>query len=499
MFKEISDPIHGLVRLGRVESQLLATRAMQRLHGVHQLGLAYMVFPGAKYTRHSHSVGAFHNASQLLKAVARNTKPDVIAKRVPEKHLGICSIIALLHDVGHYPFSHATEHVIKDHFQSLKNSQSLLVQRNGADDVAGIVSKEPLFVDHEKMGAHIINHDPDIARVLKDNGYDPEEVATCFLGDNPEFNLLGVVSSDLDCDRLDYLRRTAHSSGAPYGSVDINFLIEQAALDNDGNFCFRDKAARAADHLLVSRFYDYMQVPFNKTAVAIEWSLLECLKQAFSRNLIDPSVTAMKAMVASGDWYSFDDQHVMAIFREMRKGASQGSTLQDHLIAIQQREPAKLIASWDTLRFRRDRSIFTEPDISDDQKFTYSAHKTLRSALDVKVSHISQALGIDPQRLYVWDATVKFMKDGQDLAAVGPADPAYYAGGVHILDHVSGLGRRLGMRQDMLMGTLKHKYMSGLRLYYLPRAAERKNYEELRDRICALLVDDLPLSTWAAA
>ena len=121
MFKEISDPVHGLVRLGRVESQLLATRAMQRLHGVHQLGLAYMVFPGAKYTRHAHSVGAFHNASQLLKALDRNTRPDVWAKRVPEQHKVICSIIALLHDVGHYPFSHATEHVIKDHFQSLRN------------------------------------------------------------------------------------------------------------------------------------------------------------------------------------------------------------------------------------------------------------------------------------------------------------------------------------------------------------------------------------------
>jgi uncharacterized protein len=466
-YKSISDPIYGLISLDPLASDLLSTRAMQRLHNVHQLGLAYMVFPSAKYTRHAHSIGAYRNAVKIIEAIQKNSHEKKI---ISEEYIKICKIIALMHDVGHYPFSHATEHAIQDYCD-----KNLIQPENEFVSCGDIENTKYSCMNHEKMGEYIISHDKEVSSVIRRHGLDPEKVSSCFAGNDPEFKLLGIVSSDLDCDRLDYLRRTSHASGAPYGSVDIDFLIENATMDEEGNFCFKDKAARAADHLLVSRFYDYMQVPFNKTAIAIEWSLLECLKEALKQGEINATSSSMEKLVNSGDWLSFDDQYVMSIFRNILKNSIHDNVLIDHFKAIQQRRPAKLIASWNQLRYRRDISIDEIPKIDDDPGNTYRANYEIKKRLDHLIEIVASECGIDSRRLYVWNATVKFMKDGQELDNISQSEPEYYAEGVHLLNPKYSRASRIGLRKDMLISKLKDQYMSGLRLYYLPEHSDYEN------------------------
>ena len=298
IFKTVTDPVHGNISLTKVEAEIMATAVMQRLHNVRQLGLAHLVYPGANYSRFSHSVGACHNAANMLQAIGRNTGIQLDEKLAQEYRL-----VALMHDIGHYPFSHATETVIKNFY-----AQSMLVEatlgpaateRNEIKQLSDVDfqgNPTPQSYDHEPLGEYIIRHDSEINRILNANGFDPTDLADRFSKARPD-KLIGIISSDLDCDRLDYLRRTAHNSGAPYGSVDVRFLIDQATVDSDGMFCFRGKAARAADHLLISRFYDYMQVPFNKTVASLEWSLVSCLKELLNIKKLDCSGLAIENMV----------------------------------------------------------------------------------------------------------------------------------------------------------------------------------------------------------
>ena len=114
--------------------------------------------------------------------------------------------------------------------------------------------------------------------------------------------LPSLVSSDLDCDRLDYLLRTAHCAGLPYGKVDVEYITTQMAVDSDGFLCLTKKALRAVDNLLVSRYYDYTQVAFHKTVVALEEVLCNVIRELLSRRLLDCSGQAIARSVRAG-WH----------------------------------------------------------------------------------------------------------------------------------------------------------------------------------------------------
>lgn len=165
--KRITDPVHGSVLLTDFEADVVATRTFQRLHNVRQLGLAYYVFPAGNYSRFSHSLGACHNAAAMISAVKRNVKkPDAI-KRAEEFERAI-RLGALLHDLGHYPFSHATEHVVASYYSKLRMDSGGDIENKLASTITSqhIDSNEnPL--DHETLGDLIIENDPELQRVFE--------------------------------------------------------------------------------------------------------------------------------------------------------------------------------------------------------------------------------------------------------------------------------------------------------------------------------------------
>jgi uncharacterized protein len=111
-WKQIHDPVHGTVGLSKLEVDIISSRCFQRLHHIKQLGLAYLVYPTLNYSRFSHSLGACHIVGRMLRSIERNS-----GREFSPAEWQLYRVAALLHDIGHYPFSHAMEKAVADFYK----------------------------------------------------------------------------------------------------------------------------------------------------------------------------------------------------------------------------------------------------------------------------------------------------------------------------------------------------------------------------------------------
>ncbi|WP_424006488.1 HD domain-containing protein [Haloferax denitrificans] len=204
----IKDSVHDHIEVEGAAEALLDTPEMQRLRHIKQLGTVQLVYPSANHTRFEHSLGVYHLASRAL------------------SHLGIegdaaahVEAAALLHDVGHGPYSHNIEDVTHRHTGKYH------------DDVEGLVARGT------------------VGETLEAEGLDPERVAALVEGDG-EFGQL--VSGELDVDRMDYLVRDAHHTGVPYGTIDHERLIRELTFV-DGELVLAEGNVQTAESLLLAR------------------------------------------------------------------------------------------------------------------------------------------------------------------------------------------------------------------------------------------------------
>jgi HD superfamily phosphohydrolase len=242
------DPVHGLVELkgeDRPIAELIETLAMQRLRRIKQMGFAWLVYPGAEHSRFGHALGAFHIAQRVTRRLELDAK---VARHV--------KVAALLHDIGHGPFSHAWEHVFACH-------------------------------DHERWGARIATEDPELVEALENLEPDLPQTLKTFWGKDykPHF-ARKLVSSQLDVDRLDYLLRDGHYSGAGYATYDLDWIIHaiQVASIRGGDdpldlvVDYR-RGMYAVEQYLFARSYMYAQVYHHKTVRAAEWLFIKTLER----------------------------------------------------------------------------------------------------------------------------------------------------------------------------------------------------------------------------
>lgn len=464
--KSITDPLYGSIGLSELEADVVSTKVFQRLHNVRQLGLAHLVFPSAGYSRFSHSIGACHNAGRLLDAIVANSSERISADRRQAYRLA-----ALLHDVGHYPFSHATEHAVQDFyaarlFESEHPEEGLPELRSQpVDDEASI------GLDHEDAGKILILKDPSLARVFGKHGYDVSDLLRVFSKSDPDA-LTGIISSELDCDRLDYLRRTAHLSGAPYGAVDTHFIISKATVDEDGILCFQDKATMAIDHLLVSRFYDYMTLVYHKTVAALEWSLQECVRHLLARGRLNLTEAAVARLVEKDEWWSFDDNGLLVEFKneEAELGDAAGNqVIIDHMAAVLYRRPAKMVWHWENIARAEDLQI--------------GSFKALATHA---VSTVSSEMGIERARFHIADVDFPLSKiertSGKSVMTYGEQARA-----VSILSQGKKKSVLLVDRRECLLHQLAGLNRGAIKVFYLPRAGEKKEVrQDIRNRIEAI-------------
>jgi uncharacterized protein len=465
--KTITDPLYGNIQLTQIESELVSTLAFQRLHNVKQLGLGHLVFPSAAYSRFSHSVGACVNADRILTAIEANHDDRVFSDQERQAF----RIAALFHDLGHYPFSHTTEHAIKRYFREGLYKPS--IQAQGVLNIEPPVPEQsPNFLDHEETGNLIFLEDPQISDIFaKYSGtITKSDVQAAYLNDG----LSTIISSDLDCDRLDYLKRTALHSGAPYGAVDVDFIISKATLDGDGRYCFDRKATRAADHLLMSRFYDFMQIPYQKTVAALEWSLEESVIYLLRKKVLKLSEKDIISKLQDGTWFHFDDGHLLEVMRkQQRKRKSSGDDLValDHLSSVLNRQPAKMVYDWECLLEIGNKEQDTKEEL-----------------LGYKINEVCKKLSLDRKRFTVWKAPFKLSKAGPILQRL-PADRGDYSDEeeqqlIHILSKNDPKAKPLIDLQNTVSHHLAKLKYRVLRVYYLPSQEDSSTIKgEIREHL----------------
>jgi HD superfamily phosphohydrolase len=225
----IRDPLWNNIRVDGLAIRLVDTAVFQRLRYIRQLGLAYLVYPGATHTRFEHALGAYHLCKLTLGLLKERNALDGVS----EEECTVVTTAALLHDVGHYPFSHALEEIGATHHE----------------DVAG-----PLILSGE-IGALLREH------VAEDA---PERVLALIRGESGS-PLQGLISGSLDLDKIEYLKRDAHMCGVPYGEIDADRLINSLVLALDPDTGLRvvgvaEKGLSALESLLFAKYQMYRNV-----------------------------------------------------------------------------------------------------------------------------------------------------------------------------------------------------------------------------------------------
>lgn len=250
----LRDPVHGLVAFEKPEEsiieRLLEAREVQRLRRIRQLGLTSLAYPGADHTRFSHALGAAHVMARFLGRM-RNLEHELAPEhRLTREHAEEALAAALLHDVGHGPFSHLFETVAEK------------------------------SVHHETWSERVVlDESTDVHRILKSVRPDlPGRVRRLILGHHELPYLAGAVSGTFDVDRADYLLRDAHFTGVSYGHFDLDWLLRSFCLSLGGGrlpslAIDGQKGLPAIESFILARLFMFQQVYFHKASRASEWLL----------------------------------------------------------------------------------------------------------------------------------------------------------------------------------------------------------------------------------
>ena len=264
------DPLHGAIRLDHSDPaealaiQLIDTPPFQRLRRIRQLGPAYLTFHGAESSRFTHSLGVLHLARRALQELCR-LQPDLV------EHAGVLYSAALLHDVGHGPLSHSGEEMYGLH--------------------------------HEAWSARLIREHPSLREPLEAFAPGTAAAVADLLGRGcyakPAIGAL--VSSQLDCDRLDYLLRDSYSTGTRYGQLDLERILASLTLAPDGRLALHPKGLMAVEHYLVVRNLMYRSVYNHRLNVVCNWLLSRTISVA---RQLGPETVWADAVMARWLWQS---------------------------------------------------------------------------------------------------------------------------------------------------------------------------------------------------
>ena len=246
-FEILRDPVWNNIRVDQLTLELVDTEVFQRLRYVRQLGWTYLVYPGATHSRFEHALGTHHLSRRTL-ALLCESEDSVSISEVDQ---AIVRSAALLHDVGHYPFSHALEEIGALHHEDV--ARPLITEGR----VASLLSA--------RLGAQA-----------------PDRIFALIRGrsDSP---LQGLISGSLDLDKIEYLKRDAFMCGVPYGEIDVDRLTNSLVLVDDPDsgrqtLGVQEKALSALESLLFAKYQMYRNVYWHhavRSATAMYKRLVE--------------------------------------------------------------------------------------------------------------------------------------------------------------------------------------------------------------------------------
>lgn len=236
--KYIRDSINGNLPITDLENEIMDYPQFQRLRRVKQLGFTSLIYPGANHTRFEHSIGTMHLAGKLAESL-----------KLTDDEIQLVRIAAMLHDIGHGPFSHLSEYVIGE--------------------------------KHEKFTEFIIKNTA-ISTKLSEN-YNLDKICDIINGNS---KLGPLISGELDVDRMDYLIRDSHYTGVSYGVIDVDRLIANLKLEK---YLVLDiKGVQAAESMLLARYFMYPSVYQHHTARIIDAMFRHALDEMIEMEDLNP-------------------------------------------------------------------------------------------------------------------------------------------------------------------------------------------------------------------
>lgn len=275
---EIRDPIYGFITLYQIEWDLINTFEFQRLRYIHQLGPTFWIYPSATHTRFEHSLGVLEIASRIFDTITRKQELNKIYKFKKQeikidKIRELLRISALFHDLGHLPFSHASEELFENGLNYEKYTIKILEESEKI--------KEIIEIKNSEYGIKI----KDIIDVLS------LTIKTKEIPDVPKYYYLikELITGELGSDRIDYLIRDSHHLGVSYGKFDIYRLIDTFKLvENPANKVFdlgiEEGGIGAAEGLILARYFMFNQVYFHEVRRIYDLHLTDYLK-----NILTPT------------------------------------------------------------------------------------------------------------------------------------------------------------------------------------------------------------------
>ena len=255
-FEIVRDPLWDNIRLDGAALAVLDTPAVQRLRYVRQLGHAFLVYPGATHSRFEHALGAYHLAREALAILDERGE----LAGVPADHLAAVPVAALLHDIGHYPFSHALE--------------------------------EAGFLHHEELGVRRLHQGPlgEALDALGIAGF--TDLIGSLIQGRSTSPLQGLISGTLDLDKIDYLSRDAWMCGVPYGAVDVDRLLASLTLVEGGagrrSLGVHEKGISAVESLLFAKYQMYRNVYWHHAVRSATCMFKRAVRSAVAEGMITP-------------------------------------------------------------------------------------------------------------------------------------------------------------------------------------------------------------------
>ncbi|MBI2649201.1 MAG: HD domain-containing protein [Thaumarchaeota archaeon] len=241
---EIRDPVHGYIKITGVERAVIDSPFVQRLRRIHQLAGAYMVYPGAVHTRFDHVLGAMHVAGLMAESIANNIHLD-------KTKIQDIRLAALLHDVGHGPFSHLFEEVLA----------------------------EKTNLTHEDISQKIVLKS-NVRDILENYGISSRKISDLCVGklNKPPY-MNEIVAGGLSADIMDYLLRDSYFTGVEYGKVDIHRIIDSIEIVKN-HLALNQAALYAFEAILIARYEMFKAVYFHRTVRASELMLVHSMSLA---------------------------------------------------------------------------------------------------------------------------------------------------------------------------------------------------------------------------
>lgn len=284
--KVFKDPVHSYVHVrDQVIWDLISTREFQRLRRIRQLGTTFLVFHGAEHTRFNHSLGVY----ELMRRIVDDRFSGREEWDASERLVVLCA--ALLHDLGHGPFSHAFENVFE--------------------------------LNHEEYTRHILLGDTEVNAVLRKVSEDfPQKVSQVIEKKYANPLVVSLISSQIDADRMDYLQRDAYYTGVSYGNFDLERILrvlrpskEQAVIKYSG--------VHAVEDYIMSRYQMYLQVyfhPVSRSAEAILNQILQRAKRLYEEGyafelMPKPFIPFFEKKIEIADYIALDESILLTYFQ----------------------------------------------------------------------------------------------------------------------------------------------------------------------------------------